>query len=478
MPHVFEVSELTRSVKDVIESEFPFVWVRGQVVNLSRPGSGHLYFSLRDAEASLAVVWFRGAQGGRILAGGERYDPLTGEILERSLAAELADGMEVMVAGRLTVYAPRGSYQLVAELVQEVGEGRLWQEFEALKKDLAAKGYFDQARKRALPRHPQRVAVVTAPTGAAVRDFIRIGRERGHGAAVRVYPTLVQGDGAPSGIVRAMLRAVADDWAEVLVLIRGGGSLEDLWAFNTPEVAGAIFASPLPVLTGVGHEVDVTIADMVADVRAATPSHAAQILWPERVQLAQRVDDLELATRRAMTRFLAQRERELTALARGLAWLSPRQRLMRLEDAFAALGGRLERAGQGWLGGFAGRLEALSGRMAGQYGPRSLDARAEALSRRADRVRSAGRFFVSQREKKLELAATQLAGLDPMGPLARGYSLTTLSRTGQFLRRAGDARPGDNLSIMVYAGRVEAQVTAVAPAATQERDADDGGGDA
>ena len=191
MPHVFAVSELTRSIRDVVESEFPFVWVRGQVTNVSRPGSGHLYFSVRDAEASLAVVWFRGAQGGKALAEGGRYNPLTGEVYEHSLAETLVDGMEVLVAGRLTIYAPRGVYQLVAELVQEEGEGRLWLEFEALKKELAAKGYFDPERKRQLPAHPTRVAVVTAPTGAAIRDFIRIGRERGRGAEVRIYPTLV-----------------------------------------------------------------------------------------------------------------------------------------------------------------------------------------------------------------------------------------------------------------------------------------------
>ncbi|WP_300157834.1 exodeoxyribonuclease VII large subunit [Solidesulfovibrio sp.] len=468
MPHVFEVSELTRSVRDVIESEFPFVWVCGQVVNLSRPGSGHLYFSLRDAEASLAVVWFRGAQGGKALAGGGRYDPLTGEVYEKSLAEGLADGMEVMVAGRLTVYAPRGSYQLVAELVQEVGEGRLWQEFEALKKDLAAKGYFEQGRKRPLPRHPTKVAVITAPTGAAVRDFIRIGRERGHGAAVRVYPTLVQGEAAPMGIVRAMLRAVADDWAEVVVLIRGGGSLEDLWAFNTVEVAKAIFASPLPVLTGVGHEVDVTIADMVADVRAATPSHAAQLLWPERVQLAQRLDDLEMAMRRGAARLLAQRGRELAVLARGLAWLSPANRLQRLEERFAAAGERLLRAGEAWLGALGGRAERLGERLARRFGPQSLEARGQELSRRADALEAAMKLYAADRDHRLELAGARLAGLDPTAPLARGYSLTTLLRTGKFLRREGDARPGDKLDIMVYEGRVRATVEA-AP--------DDGTGD-
>ncbi|MEA5090123.1 exodeoxyribonuclease VII large subunit [Solidesulfovibrio sp.] len=463
MPHVFEVSELTRSVRDVIESEFPFVWVRGQVVNLSRPGSGHMYFSLRDADASLAVVWFKGAQGGKALAGGGRYDPLTGEVYEQSLAETLADGMEVMVAGRLTVYAPRGSYQLVAELVQEVGEGRLWQEFEALKKDLAAKGYFDQERKRSLPRHPTRVAVVTAPTGAAVRDFIRIGRERGYGAAVRVYPTLVQGDAAPVGIVRAMLRAVADDWAEVVVLIRGGGSLEDLWAFNTIEVAKAIFASPLPVLTGVGHEVDVTIADMVADVRAATPSHAAQLLWPERVQLAQRLDDLEMGLRRGAARLLALRERDLASLARGLSWLSPANRLQRLEERFAAAGERLSRAGEAWLDALGGRVGKLCDRLGLRFGPQGLEAREQGLSRRVEALESAMKLFVAERGHRLELAAARFSGLDPEAPLARGYSLTTLVRTGKFLRRAGDARPGDKLDIMVYEGRVRAAVEAVAP---------------
>jgi exodeoxyribonuclease VII large subunit len=463
MPHVFEISELTRSIRDVIESEFPFVWVRGQVVNLSRPGSGHVYFSLRDAEASLAVVWFRGAQGGKALAGGGRFDPLTGEVYERSLAATLADGMEVMAAGRLSVYAPRGTYQLVAELVQEMGEGRLWLEFEALKKALAAKGYFDPARKRPLPAHPTRVAVVTAPTGAAIRDFIRLGRERGHGAAVRLYPTLVQGEAAPVGIVRAMLRAVADDWGQVVVLIRGGGSLEDLWAFNTAEVAGAIFASPLPVLTGVGHEVDVTIADMVADVRAATPSHAAQLLWPERAQLVQRLDDLDVALRRAVARLLTTRDRELAALARGLAWLSPARRLDRLAEAFAEVSRRLERAGSSRLDGLRGRMDALAGRLSRRVGPESQVGRREALERRGEQLKSSLRFFMAAQARRLDLAEARLAGLDPAAPLARGYSLATVARTGKFLRRTGDVRPGDKLDIMVYDGHVAATVTGGAP---------------
>jgi exodeoxyribonuclease VII large subunit len=301
-----------------------------------------------------------------------------------------------------------------------------------------------------------------------VRDFIRLGRERGHGAQVRVYPTLVQGEAAPAGIVRAMLRAVADDWAEVLVLIRGGGSLEDLWAFNTLDVARAIFASPVPVLTGVGHEVDVTIADMVADVRAATPSHAAQLLWPEREQLAQRLDDAELALRRLAGQLLASRERELAVLARGLSWLSPSRRLARLEEAFAGAAGRLTRAGTGYLDGIARRLDALEARVARRFDAQSLDAREQALVRRLERLTAAGRLYLADRERRLELAGAHLAGLDPSGPLARGYSLTTVARTGKFLRRAADVRPGDKLEIMVYDGHIRAEVTESGPGAGEK----------
>jgi exodeoxyribonuclease VII large subunit len=260
-----------------------------------------------------------------------------------------------------------------------------------------------------------------------------------------------------------MLRAVADDWAQVLVLIRGGGSLEDLWAFNSAEVAGAIFASPLPVLTGVGHEVDVTIADMVADVRAATPSHAAQLLWPERERLMQRLDELEMTAQKAVFRLLATRERELVALSRGLAWLSPVRRLDRLAEAFANAAVSLQRAGLASLAGRQARLDGLGSRLSRQLGPETLAIRLEALERRSEQLESCLKFFFVKAERRLELAATRLESLDPKGPLARGYTLTTVARTGKILRRTGDVRPGDKLDIMVYDGHVAATVTGATP---------------
>ncbi len=371
MSHIVSVTDLTQALKDVLEAEFPFVWVRGQVTNLARPASGHLYFTLSDAGAALPVVWFKNSQGrggsSRNMGKGgakadaidtadttdsvdrvdriDRIDPLTGEVLEpgRDVAASLADGQEVLVAGRVSVYAARGAYQLVAELVQPSGVSDLALAFEALKRTLEARGWFDEARKKPIPESPLRVALVTSGQGAAVRDFLRLAEARGAGAALRIYPTLVQGEAARAQIAAALDAANADTWpgggkvdggkAEVIVLIRGGGSLEDLWAFNTEIVAEAMVRSAIPVVTGVGHEPDVTIADFVADKRFSTPSAVAAGLWPLRADLMQAVDGLEADLKRAFSALLERKQARLAELRRGLAWLSPVQRLARLDEA-------------------------------------------------------------------------------------------------------------------------------------------------
>ncbi|MEF2230736.1 MAG: exodeoxyribonuclease VII large subunit [Pseudodesulfovibrio sp.] len=401
MSAIFTVSELTRSVKNLLEAEFPFVWVRGQVTNLSRPASGHVYFTLTDGDAALSVVWFRSAQSSAtpVDRGGERVNPLTGEIEEEGAppaltGAGLEDGQEVLCAGRLNVYEPRGQYQLVAELVQDQGVGGLAVAFEALKRTLAQKGYFDEERKLALPRDPRRVAVITSPTGAAIRDFLRIAQTRGTGSEIRIYPAPVQGEAAPERIAAALDRADADGWAEVAVLIRGGGSLEDLWAFNTEPVADAIFRARLPVVSGVGHEPDVTIADLVADRRAATPSHAAQELWPRRETLAQRVDVLELAMTRAYSGWLSGKAAAFDHLRKGLAWLSPLRRLERMEDAFAALLTRLEDAGNDVFFNNLMEVRTCVGGLQRAFGPHRLDAAAReaaVLGRRLGRAFGPGR---------------------------------------------------------------------------------------
>lgn len=454
MSHIFRVRELTQALKDVVEGQFPFVWVRGQVSNLTRPGSGHIYFSLKDEEAILSVVWFKSNQW---LGGEGCVNPLTGEICEGPPLA-LEEGKDVLCAGRLTVYPPRGSYQLVAELVQERGVGRLYQAFEALKQDLLARGYFDADRKMELPRNPRRVAVVTAPGGAAIRDFLCIASERALGAQIRIHPVLVQGDLAPAQISRALERINAEEWAEVIVLIRGGGSLEDLWAFNTKPVADALFESRIPVLAGIGHEVDTTIADLVVDKRAATPTHAAQLLWPERRELLQMVDDLEIRLHAAIKDCMHEMERHVSALGRALGWLSPARRMERWDERLRHDAARLASAGRQLERRKRGGLDSLVGAMSRQYGPdrwASLEGRVELL---AARLGEAGRRALDARERSLRTLEAKLEGLDPEGPLERGYSLVRVERTGRFLRTPDDVVSGDRLDIRTRKGAVSAKV--------------------
>ncbi len=457
---IFSVSELTGAVRHVLESEFPFVWVQGQVGNVSRPASGHLYFTLRDERAVLNVVWFKGAQ--RPVAPGG-VDPVTGEVLEDGRGADLAEGMEILCGGRINVYEPRGTYQLVAELVQEKGVGELALKFEALKRDLAQRGWFDAERKRPLPRHPERVAVVTSPRGAAVRDFLRLAGERGWGARVRIFPAVVQGEAAPASIASAMALAAGDGWAEVVVLVRGGGSLEDLWAFNTEDVARAVFDCPAPVVCGVGHEVDVTIADMVADVRAATPSHAAQLLWPEREGLMQAVDDAALGLESAFSTLLDRRGEALAELERALVWLSPGRRLERLSQAFDREALALVSAGRRLAVSRADAVDRAASGLLKALGPPVLAARAAGVRALSRRLALAGGVWARGREQSLALLETRLDGLDPAAPLQRGYSLVRSRRTGRFLRSVADAAPGDALDIRVIDGQVGARVESVVP---------------
>ncbi|MFW5501310.1 MULTISPECIES: exodeoxyribonuclease VII large subunit [unclassified Maridesulfovibrio] len=455
---IFSVTDITRAVKDVLETEFPFIWVRGQVTNLARPASGHIYFTLTDGDAGLSVVWFKGNQRTGGADGEDSINPLTGEI-ESGGPLELEDGMEILCAGHMNVYPPRGVYQLVAELVQEQGVGDLKLAFEAMKRKLAEKGYFDEDRKMEIPRSPKRVAVVTAPSGAAVRDFLKIAETRGTGAEIRIYPTLVQGDLAPGQIAQALDAVYDDGWAEVVVLIRGGGSLEDLWAFNTEQVADALFRATVPVVCGVGHEVDVSIADYVADKRVATPSHAAQELWPRREILMQTVDELDGSLVRSFDIFLNVRESRLETLQKGLSWLSPAQRIERLLTSFAEESERLDRAAGKFVSAKSDAVAALSHRLSFAFGEERIERMENDFSGLQSRLSRAADIFLKDKLAEYENAATSLRMLDPESPLERGYSLVTVEKSGTFLRSPDEVADGDAIRVRVKSGEVRARVT-------------------
>jgi exodeoxyribonuclease VII large subunit len=394
---VLSVWEVTAQIKDLLESSFPTVWVAGEISNFARPQSGHCYLTLKDDRAQLrAAIWKNAAA--RV-----RFD--------------LHDGLEVICRGHIDVYAPRGSYQLIIEHVEPRGIGALDLALRQLREKLAKEGLFDPARKRPLPPFVRRIAVVTSPTGAAIHDFLQVLGRRWRGADVLVVPTRVQGEGAAEEIAAAI--AAVNRLAlpiDCLVVTRGGGSLEDLWAFNEEPVVRAVHASRIPVVSAIGHEIDVTLADLVADVRALTPSEAAELVAPAAEEL--------LAG-------LRQVQKRLTAAVRGCA-LSSRSRL----DA-AARHYVFRRPYQ--------RIHNLARRL-DELGTRSSRAMRQRLRLARGRVGS---------------TAAQLESLSPLAVLGRGYSITQRTADGRVIRNAAELAVGDELTTRFAQGEATSRVMRV-----------------
>ncbi len=484
MDAILSVRQVTEHLRQTVESRFPYVWVQGEVTNLSRPSSGHVYFSLKEDDCLLNCVWFRRQQKD------EAFDPLTGEVWEDgprpSLARTMENGQTLVCAGRLTVYGARGQYQMIVDLAQAAGLGLWHQEFEALKRRLAAEGLFDPAKKRPLPHEPRRVAVITAPGGAAIRDFIRISATRGLGAEIRIYPVPVQGEDAPPRIVEAIERAGRDAWAEVVVLIRGGGSVQDLWAFNDERIARAVHHCPIPVLTGIGHEIDHSITDFTADYAAATPSHTAQILWQDRHVLAQHVDGLETALHTTFFRRLDALSLRLEHAARSLSLLSPLARLRLPQERLDSLAQRLHASVQQRLEQYRHTLDSLHDRLLKKSSSaESLAADLDRLTLRlaaagnnrllraeadAERAQSAlvplGRMIGLAQEHALSRLELKLNALDPFEPLHRGYAVVS-DEEGNILRSVSRTAPGRTVTVRLVDGSILGTVTDVRPASSE-----------
>lgn len=447
--NVYGVGELTEQLKRMVTQRFPFVFVRGEVGNVSRPGSGHIYFTLKDERAQLQCAWFSGRQ-----RAARNVDLLTGEVYDRPpLAAhELArNGAEIVCAGSLDIYAPRGQYQLLVDFALPVGAGALAAEFEARKARLAALGYFAHERKRPVPVNPERIALITSQRGAAIHDFLEIAKTRGLSSHIRLYPVPVQGDGAAEKIAGAIALANAQAFAQVIVIIRGGGSLEDLWAFNEECLAAAIFNSRLPVLAGIGHEVDVTLADMTADMRAATPTHAAQLLYAPRNELWQRLDNLQICLQRTMERHAQRAKKDLESLANTLRLLSPASRIERAAARLMDLRRRLDRS-------FAEKTRGLQARFSNaksmlvQARPyaRKLQAGAEKLERLGQCLESAFMKQLDKRQIALNMLDLRLEAASPMAPMRKGYAL--LKNENGLVRGIEDAGRGSLVEAILQDG--------------------------
>ncbi|MDE2235673.1 MAG: exodeoxyribonuclease VII large subunit [Gammaproteobacteria bacterium] len=435
---VLSVSQLNRAAHDLLEGGFPLIWVEGELSNVSRPGSGHVYFSLKDSAAQVRCALFRNR------ALGLRFKP--------------ADGVHVLVHARVSLYEARGDFQLIIEHMEEAGHGALQRAFEELKLKLAKAGWFDAARKQPLPAMPRSIGVVTSPSGAALRDILSVIRRRFALARVIVYPVPVQGEGSAQKIADMIRTAGKRAECDVLIVARGGGSLEDLWSFNEEVVARAIFESQIPVVSGVGHEIDFTIADFVADVRAPTPTGAAELVTPDSSAWLRNLEQ----TRRQLLQLLSaliagMRERLDWCLAR-LQHLHParlvRERFQRLDE----LEMRLRQALRALLFSRQASLQALQSRLH-QHSPAQVLA---LLSNRcrsdAQRLAYAARQYLTSREHRLMMAARGLETMSPLATLGRGYAILTDADSGTVIASVQAARQGQRVHARLSDGRLSARI--------------------
>jgi exodeoxyribonuclease VII large subunit len=435
---VYTVSRLNKEVRLLLESGMPMLWLEGELSNFAAPTSGHWYFSLKDAQAQVRCAMWR--QRNSQL----RFRP--------------REGMHVLARARVGLYEPRGEYQLIVEHLEEAGEGALKREFEKLKTRLAAEGLFAAERKKLLPPVPRRVGVVTSPTGAAIHDILRVLRARFPAAAVLLYPTAVQGAAAVPEIVRAIESASRRQECDVLIVARGGGSLEDLWCFNDERVARAIAACRVPTISGVGHEVDVTIADFVADLRAPTPSAAALAAVPDRATWLAALAQLESRFGDAMARLLRQRGQALGALAQRLKISHPGARLAQHTQRLDDLDLRLRSALRANLLHQRQRLENLSTRLWRENPRHRLEALCAHAAALRQRMVAAFSGSLSELERRLALAARTLDAVSPLATLGRGFALVTRVEDGALLRDAAHVPPGTEIEARLSKGKLRATV--------------------
>jgi exodeoxyribonuclease VII large subunit len=441
---VLSVSELAGRLRAVLEERFPAVWVEGEISNFKVYTSGHAYFTLKDETAQLRCVLFRN-RGRRI-----RFEP--------------ADGLHVLAFGSIEVYAQRGEYQLVVELLEPRGLGALQLAFEQLKERLQREGLFDPGRKRSLPRFPKKIGIVTSPTGAALRDMLRVIGRRFGAIQIVIAPARVQGEGAAQEVAQGVRELNALGGVDVIIVGRGGGSLEDLWAFNDEMLARTIAASKVPVISAVGHEVDVTIADFVADLRAPTPSAAAELVVREKQAVADSVSDLGRRLAVAMERRLSRERERLEALRRRRVLTDARRPLRDLERRVDEATARLRRA-------MAARVRQAAHRV--ELAARSLRAQSPTARTAADRRRLTELSARLDRSlaRQLDRARHRLGGavgrlhtLSPLAVLARGYSLTRLP-SGEIVRSVRQVTAGDAVTVLLDEGSLACRVSA-----TRERD--------
>lgn len=434
-PHVLSIEELNLSIKQILEGQFAMIWVRGEVSNFKAHTSGHFYFSLKDAKSQISAVMFRG-HNSRL-----RFKPV--------------DGMEVIVRGRISVYEPRGNYQILCEMMEPVGAGALQKAFEQLKEKLKSEGLFEPTRKKPIPHMPRHVAIVTSPTGAAIRDILNILSRRAPWLPVTVVPTVVQGEAAAPQIREAFLKAQKLPDVDVIIIGRGGGSIEDMWCFNDEQLARLISASSVPVISAVGHEIDFTIADFVADLRAPTPSAAAELVAKSSQELTNRLQQLKKLLWMNSQKYFKSIEQRLQLLTKSL--VDPQKKLQDLALRNDDLVERLQKATDRRLSEHRYKLKILDERMGS---PKEMIlSRQKQLEYQTQGLQRSMRFFLERKLSSLGRWGSVLDSLSPLKVVERGYSIVKID--GEVVKSASQVKNGDLLNITLAQGQLEARVEKV-----------------
>ncbi len=437
-PHntIYTVSKLTAGIKTLLEESFPFVWVTGEVSNFGMPSSGHFYFTLKDEHAQINAVMFRGQN--------------------RNLKFTPADGMNITGLGRISVYPPRGSYQIIFEFLEPRGVGEMQVAFEQLKKKLMDEGLFDEKHKKKLPYLPQKIAVVTSPTGAVIHDIIRIAQRRFPNLQIQIIPTKVQGEGAEKEIVEALKLLDQQDDIDLAILARGGGSLEDLNAFNSEMVARAIFSSKIPIVSAVGHETDFTISDFVSDLRAATPSAAAEIAVPLKYELKRKLQDTENdLIKYAYNKIEEYRNRALQLKNR---LIDPRKRMQDLRLKIDDLLFRLTRLATNSISQKRLLKDWWYKRLYINHpGNRVKKLKAD-IERFKSNILCYIKIYLDKNSDKLTSLTARLNALSPRAVLERGYSITRIIPSQSIVRSASSVDIGQDLDILLAKGSLVCRV--------------------
>ena len=434
---VFTVSQLNREVRDIIEGHFSLIWLEGELSNVARPASGHIYFSLKDASAQVSCAMFRGRN--------------------QLIKFKPENGMQVLVRAQVSLYEARGNYQLIVEHMEEAGDGALRRAFEVLKKKLASEGLFDNTHKKPIPVLPKQIGVITSPSGAAIRDILTVLKRRFPSIPIIIYPVPVQGEEAKTKIARMINQISERDECDVLILARGGGSLEDLWSFNEEVVARAIFDCHIPVISAIGHEIDFTISDFVADVRAATPSMAAELVTPDQQEWLQSVGYLQ-------TRLLNLVKKDLQYKIQQLDWLSKRLRHpgRYLQDVAQKLDEqeqRVKNAIRSSIKQAVARVSELHAHINRHTPMHRIMDQQQQCRNLAHRMQRSQHDIIKNKQQNIALLARALDAISPLATLDRGYAIVNKLPENKLIRKAAELKAGDQIETRLGKGKIISTVT-------------------